>query len=145
MKKLYTAFKGKNNTSCQLISVLQQESLLLTNSFQGLEKDICSMVGEYSCVIMLGVDKSLKNEIRLETCADYRGEMIRSAFCTEILTIKCDELKIPYQVSDKPTGYLCNAAYWHMLKKVPNAIFLHIPSAKWASKEWMESLVRLLV
>ena len=38
MKTLYTAFKGKNNTSYQLVSRIDNNSLFLTNSFTGLEK-----------------------------------------------------------------------------------------------------------
>lgn len=145
MKTLYTAFKGKNNPSCQLVSLLQRDTLLLTNSFQGLERDIFAMAGEYERVIMLGVDKHLKNAIRLETCAEYRGERVCSAFCMKALTNKCDELAILYQVSNQPTAYLCNAAYWHMLKKVQNTAFVHIPSAKGMSEGLMERLTELLM
>ncbi len=38
MKTLYTAFKGKNNTSYQLVSRIDNNLLFLTNSFTGLEK-----------------------------------------------------------------------------------------------------------
>ena len=45
MKILFTAFKGIHNTSFQLVSKLGGNSILLTNSFQGLEKDISSVGG----------------------------------------------------------------------------------------------------
>ena len=80
MKILYTAFKGKNNTSYQVASCLNGAVLLLTNSFHGLERDINTAVGNYDVVYMLGVDKSLKNKIKIETCAEYNGERIFTTF-----------------------------------------------------------------
>ena len=56
MKILYTAFKGKNNTSYQVASCLNGAVLLLTNSFHGLERDINTAVENYDVVYMLGVD-----------------------------------------------------------------------------------------
>ena len=35
MKVLYTGFKGKNNSSCQLLSKITGEKVYLTNSFDG--------------------------------------------------------------------------------------------------------------
>ena len=66
MKILYTAFKGKNNTSYQVASRLNGTVLFLTNSFQGLERDINTVANIYDVVYMLGVDKSLKNKIKIE-------------------------------------------------------------------------------
>ena len=43
MSNLYTAFKGFHNTSFQLVSQLCGDKLFLTNSFQGLEKEILSL------------------------------------------------------------------------------------------------------
>ena len=40
MKILFTAFKGVHNTSFQLVNQTVANHILLTNSFQGLEKDI---------------------------------------------------------------------------------------------------------
>ena len=40
MKILFTAFKGVHNTSFQLVDQTAANHILLTNSFQGLEKDI---------------------------------------------------------------------------------------------------------
>ena len=80
MKILYTAFKGKNNTSYQVVSRLNGTVLFLTNSFQGLEKDIATVVNVYDVVYMLGCNKSLNNKIKIETCAEYNGERIFTAF-----------------------------------------------------------------
>ncbi|MBQ2729239.1 MAG: hypothetical protein IJF69_00530 [Clostridia bacterium] len=45
MKILFAAFKGVYNTSFQLVDQTAANHILLTNSFQGLEKDI-SFVGD---------------------------------------------------------------------------------------------------
>ena len=43
MKTLYIGFRGKNNTSSQIVNQLGEAILLLPNSFSGLEKDILSI------------------------------------------------------------------------------------------------------
>lgn len=144
MKTLYTAFKGKNNTSFQLASTSKGDCLLLTNSFQGIKRDISKLNSPYDVVIMLGVDKTLTDCIRFEGCAEYNGELIYSTLNLESITHKCDEMMIPYHISFKPTQYLCNAAYWHMLHKVSNTIFIHIPSTKGMNPTLMNLLIDLL-
>ena len=47
MKTLFIGFRGKNNTSSQLVNQLDEDILLLTNSFSGLEKDILSITESY--------------------------------------------------------------------------------------------------
>lgn len=144
MRTLYTAFKGKNNTSYQLVTALNKPFMLLTNSFQGVERDIENINEHYDAIIMIGVDKDLKSSIRFEKCAEYNGEMQHTDFDIDTLTQKCDTMSIPYHISDKPTKYLCNAAYWHMLRKFPNTIFIHIPSIGKMNPEFMKSLIDLL-
>ena len=39
-KKLFVGFKGKNNLSAILVSALSSQQYYLTNSFEGLRKDI---------------------------------------------------------------------------------------------------------
>ena len=144
MRKLYTAFKGTHNTSFQLVSRLCGEKLFLTNSFQGLEKDILSFNGEYDAIFMFGVDKNLRNSIRIETCANYNGEQINSIF--DILTLEktIKDLGLSYAISNKPTAYLCNAAYHHMLKLNRNTIFIHIPSVKGMNDMLMNKLLKMV-
>ena len=60
MKTLYIGFRGKNNTSSQIVNQLGEDILLLTNSFSGLEKDILSITESYDSIYMFGVDSSLK-------------------------------------------------------------------------------------
>lgn len=71
MKILFTAFKGVHNTSFQLVDQTAANHILLTNSFQGLEKDISFISSDYSIVYMFGVDKKLIDKVRIETCAKY--------------------------------------------------------------------------
>lgn len=71
MKILYTCFKGKNNASFQLVSEIYGDKLYLTNSFDGLKRDIANQSEEYDFVIMFGIDKNLKNRIRIERVAEY--------------------------------------------------------------------------
>ena len=143
MKILYTAFKGKNNTSYQVASRLNGTVLFLTNSFQGLERDINTVANIYDVVYMLGVDKSLKNKIKIETCAEYNGERIFTEFDISWVKKRFDN-KLSYSISDCPTKYLCNAAFYHMLKKNKNTVFIHIPSIAGVDNCLKEAIIELL-
>ena len=143
MKILYTAFKGKNNTSYQIASCINGAVLFLTNSFQGLERDINTADGNYDVVYMLGVDKSLKDKIKIETCAEYNGERIFTAFNIPELKKRFTN-KLSCSISDCPTKYLCNAAFYHMLKKNKNTVFIHIPSISGMNNCLKEAIIELL-
>ena len=143
MKIFYPAFKGKNNTSYQVASRLNGTVLFLTNSFQGLERDINTVANIYDVVYMLGVDKSLKNKIKIETCAEYNGERIFTEFDISELKNRIDN-KMSYSISDCPTKYLCNSAYYHMLKKNKNTVFIHIPSIAGVDNCLKEAIIELL-
>ena len=144
MKILYTAFKGTHNASFRLVSQLSGDKLFLTNSFQGLEKDISSIGMEYDTVYMFGVDKNLRNSIRIETCADYNGESVNTSFDILALEKAIKNSVVSYTVSNKPTAYLCNAAYYHMLKKNRNTVFIHIPSMKGMNPSLMNKLLQMV-
>ena len=141
MKTLYTAFEGVNNISCQLVTAINKESLFLTNSFQGIERDIGDPCPDYDTVVMFGVDKALVNCIRIEGCADHNGETICSTYDIKLLEQKINQAKIPYNISYKPTKYLCNFAYWYMLHKISNTIFVHIPSIGRMTPDFMKILI----
>ncbi|MBR5540007.1 MAG: hypothetical protein IKU56_01330 [Clostridia bacterium] len=143
MKTLYTAFKGKNNTSYQLVAAINGESLLLTNSFQGIERDIVDLCSNYDAVVMFGVDKTLVNCIRIEGCAEHNGETICSSYDIKLFAQKIIRAKIPHNISYKPTKYFCNFAYWHMLHRVPNTVFIHIPSIGRMTPDFMKILIDL--
>ena len=140
MKTLFVGFKGKNNTSYQLVSRIDNNSLFLTNSFIGLEKDIASFDCDFDTVYMFGIDKNLVDKIRIELCACYDGERICTDFDLLPLERKLNESNVSYCVSKSPTKYLCNAAYYHMLKKNPNTVFIHIPSLKGMNEALMSKL-----
>ena len=144
MKTLYTAFKGIHNASFQLVSQLSGDKIFLTNSFQGLEKDISSIDMEYDTVYMFGIDKNLRNGIRIETCANYNGELVTTSFDIVTLEKVIKDLDISYIISNKPTAYLCNAAYYHMLKRNRNTVFIHIPSMKGMNPSLMNKLLQMV-
>ena len=144
MRKLYTAFKETHNASFQLVSQLCGDKLFLTNSFQGLEKDILSLSTDYDAIYMFGIDKKLKNSIRLETCANYDGELVNTALDIVTLEKAITGLDISYTISNKPTAYLCNAAYYHMLQKNRSTIFIHIPSVKGMNDALMNKLLKIV-
>ena len=143
MKILFTAFKGVHNTSFQLVDQTTANYILLTNSFQGLEKDISFISSDYSIVYMFGVDKKLIDKVRIETCAKYNDETVCTDFNVHYLEMMLGSVGVFYTISDKPTRFLCNAAYYHMLKKNPNTVFIHIPSLKGMSVELMNKLIKI--
>ena len=143
MKILFTAFKGVHNTSFQLVDQTVANHILLTNSFQGLEKDISFISSDYSIVYMFGVDKKLIDKVRIETCAKYNDETVCTDFNVHYLETMLRSVGVSYSISDKPTRFLCNAAYYHMLKKNPNTVFIHIPSLKGMSIELMNKLIKI--
>ena len=144
MSNLYTAFKGFHNTSFQLVSQLCGDKLFLTNSFQGVEKEILSLGTDYDAIYMFGIDKNLRNGIRIEACANYNGEFVTTSFDTVTLEKVIKDLGISYIISNKPTVYLCNAAYYHMLKRNRNTVFIHIPSTKGMNPSLMNKLLQMV-
>lgn len=74
MNILFTGFNGKNNSSYQLVQSLEYEKIFLTNSFLGLEGDIDKLDKAYNLVVMFGLDKTLKNQVRIEKSAELNGE-----------------------------------------------------------------------
>lgn len=141
MKTLFTSFKGINNTSFRLIKQIDCDALLLTNSFEGLKKDIRAVNEHYDTVYMFGVDKNLVNEVRIETCADYDSEIIYTDFDIDFLQKELTEAKINFTISRDTTKYLCNAAFYHMLKVNSNTVFIHIPSVKGMSEQLTRKLI----
>ena len=53
--KLHIGFKGKNNASYILVKSISTDSYLLTNSFEGLKRDIENLDYSYDCVILFGI------------------------------------------------------------------------------------------
>lgn len=142
MKYLFTAFKGKNNSSYQILSQIWGAKLFLTNSFDGLKNDIESFSDTYDMIIMFGLDKTLKNKVRIEKIAEYEGVVKTTKVNIERIKDCLTDNQVECVISDTPTRYLCNAAYFHMLKKTDRkAVFIHIPSLKNMSEDLTKKIV----
>ena len=143
MSILYVGFKGKNNASCKLVSQLNGDKLFLTNSFAGLDRDIQKLEFEYSAVYMFGIDKNLTNSVRIERRAEQNGCFLTANLPLEDIAEKLRENGVKSCISNNPTKYLCNDAYYRMLERVNgNAVFIHIPSIKHISDELIEAISR---
>ena len=139
-RKLHIGFKGKNNASCILVKNISKDSYLLTNSFNGVKRDIEALNSSYDCIVLFGIDKNLKDTVRIEKVAEKDTKEI-SALNLERISAQLDAIGISNYVSDKPTHYLCNEAYWYLLRKFKgNVVLIHIPSIKNISENLMESL-----
>ena len=77
---IYIGFKGKNNASSMLVDYLSEKTYLLTNSFGGVKRDIEKLAETYDYVLMFGVDKNLKNSVRIERMAEREGVCLLSDF-----------------------------------------------------------------
>ena len=130
-KILLTGFKGKNNSSGKLVQEISENYLLLTNSFDGLQKDIEAIDEDFDFVIMFGCDKYLKDSVRIERFAEKNGERISSVLDIGDISDKLCAAGIKNCISDIPGHYLCNEAYWCALQKFNNkVVFIHIPTIK---------------
>lgn len=132
MKKvLYIGFKGKNNSSSMLVNSLSSQGCLLTNSFAGLKKDIDNLSGDYDEVYLFGVDKTLTDSFRIEQCADRENIRLTTALDLKVISERLSAAGIKSTLSDNPTHFLCNEAYWYLLEKYRGrAVLIHIPTIK---------------
>ncbi len=140
-KVLFTGFKGKHNSSGLLAERLSPAHILITNSFAGLKKDIDSIKEDYDYVVMFGVDKTLTSEVRIERKASRDGRELSSSLDLEKFREAISAKGIEAVISDKPSAYLCNEAYWHVLDKFSGrAVFIHIPTVKHADEIFMDKM-----
>lgn len=145
METLYTGFKGTGNSSYILVSQIVGEKIFLTNSFSGLRKDIESINKDYGRIYMFGLDKTLKNSVRIEACAQ-KDDNIR--YSSVELNDVADRLMmngVKCMISENPTSFLCNEAYYYMLQKYNhNAIFIHVPSTRYITQEFANTIILAL-
>ena len=128
---LLLGFKGKNNLSGLLVKQLEGDSCLLTNSFSGLKKDIDAIGAGYDCAVLFGTDKDLAGTVRIEGAAEKEGVRRFPATDPEKAAASFCEAGLEAKVSDTPTAWLCNDAYWHLLGKFSGrALLIHIPTMK---------------
>ena len=128
MKVLLTAFYGKYNASNMLVDMIDDnvDRLILTNSFVKLEQELNNIaLEEYDLILMFGINKFLKDEIRLEQAAKL-DDMLNTCIDINSMCQLCNKY-IKTSINNVPTKYLCNSAYYHTLKRNLNTLFIHIP------------------
>ena len=128
MKVLLTAFYGKYNASNMLVDMIDDnvDRLILTNSFVKLEQELNNaLLEEYELIFMFGINKFLKDEIRLEQAAKL-DDMLNTCIDIKLISELCNKY-IKTSINNVPTKYLCNRAYYHTLKRNLNTLFIHIP------------------
>ena len=144
-KILLTGFKGKNNSSGNLVQTISHNYKLLTNSFDGVKKDIEEISDDFDFVIMFGCDKNLKDSVRIERFAQKNGDIIASELDLVKISDKLGAAGIKNFISDIPGHYLCNEAYWSALKKFNNkAVFIHIPTFKNIDNGFIDKMKRFV-
>lgn len=136
--KCIIGFKGKNNASCILSNYLCESPYLLTNSFGGLKNDLEQMDNNFDYVLMFGIDKNLKDMVKIESVAQKENCRLVSSLELHDISKRLSAEGIRNSLSDKPTHYLCNEAYWYALRKFNGkAVFIHIPSIKNINEEFL--------
>ncbi len=142
---LWIGFKGRNNASAILARSLSPRCFLLTNSFAALEKETEGIETGYSAVYLFGVDKDLKESFRIEEAAEKDGIRMETCLDTDVLRKKLEAAGINTELSGNPTKYLCNEAYWHLLRKFDGkAVLIHIPTLKHYDESWPAKLMQVL-
>lgn len=140
-RTLVVGFKGKNNASRIMAEQVSSEHMLLTNSFAGLKRDIDSISKEFDQVIMFGVDKTLISSVRIEEAAAVDKRKAVSDLDLEKIASALENAGIQSVISKKPTTYLCNEAYWHILEKYSGrAVLIHIPTIRHVDAGFVEKV-----
>ena len=144
-KKLFVGFKGKNNSSSMLVSSISSEHFLLTNSFEGVRKDIDKLFEDYDEVYLFGADKNLRDSFRIERLAEKGGKRLKSKLDLEKVKEQFASFRIKAEILNTPTKYLCNDAYWYLLEKYKgNAVLIHIPTVKNFKEEWISDVKKAI-
>ena len=145
MSTLYVAFKGNGNSGNKIVGSFSGDKLFLTNSFNGLKKDIDKINGTYDLVYMFGLDKRLKGNVRID-CVAQRGDVcLYSDVDINSIAMNLSQNGIITNIGNTPTQYLCNEAYWYMLRKFNcHVIFFHVPSIKYITENFIEKIRSVL-
>ena len=133
MKVLYTAFKGKNNSSRILLdSIISDNKLYLTNSFKTSELELQKELDkDYDIVISFGQAPLDSNTIKIETTAKGESEYITDYNYTDLYNKLNNDYKVI--ISNNAGNYLCNNIYYYGLKYIKDnnlktkMVFIHIP------------------
>ena len=115
--------------------------MFLTNSYIGLKKDIDSIDGTYDLIYMFGLDKKLKGNVRID-CSAVKDDMrVYSDIDINAIIKRLVISGIDTYIGNTPARSLCNAAYWHMLKKYnSHVVFFHVPSIRYITEEFIEKI-----
>ena len=145
MPTLYVAFKGNGNSANKIVRSISGEKLFLTNSYNGLKKDIDNINSTYDLVYMFGLDKRLKGNVRID-CVAQRGDVcLYSDVDFNSIAMNLSQNGIITNIGNTPTQYLCNEAYWYMLRKFNcHVIFFHVPSIKYITENFIEKIRSVL-
>jgi hypothetical protein len=128
---LYIGFRGRNNSSEIFVRSLSAPYSLLTNSYEGLKRDIGKLGEDYDEVYLFGADKSLSDSFRIERYAEKDGRQLASVLDLDETKQRLSVSGIRSTISENATQYLCNEAYWHLLEKYRGrAVLIHIPTIK---------------
>lgn len=142
---LFIGFKGKNNLSGLLAEKLGPPYHLLTNSFDGLKRDIELIDTAYDCTVLLGVDRNLTGTVKIERTAKKNNVKCSSLLNLEKTAEAFEKAGVPAKISDTPTSWLCNEAYWHLLGKFNGrAVLIHIPTMKGADSLFIRNAIQAL-
>ena len=135
MNILYTAFKGKNNSSKLLLDhIVANNKLYLTNSFKTsvVELKNKKKKNDYDLIVSFGqapldtdvikIETTAKDKLKYATSYDYR--------------VLHNKLRKGYEViiSNDAGNYLCNNIYYNGLEYIienklkTKMIFIHIPN-----------------
>ena len=146
-KVLLTSFYGKYNSSNMLVNMIDDnvDKLILTNSFVKLEQELNSTsLEEYDLILMFGINKFLKDEIRLEKTAKF-DDMLNTCIDIKLISELCSKYT-KASINNVPTKYLCNRAYYHTLKRNPNTLFIHIPGfSKITNMNLLSDMIKELI
>ncbi len=143
MRKQFVGFKGERNASCVLVRHLSESFYLLTNSSRGIRIDIEQPDDAFEYVLMFGIDSQRKDSVRIEEVAELEQCRLTSNLDLIDLSKRLHAVGIVNDVSNKPTHYLCNEAYWFALRKFDGRVaFIHIPSLKNMDDDFVEKMKR---
>jgi len=135
MNILYTAFKGKNNSSKLLLNhIVANNKLYLTNSFKTSVVELKNKLkkNDYDLIVSFGQAPLDTDVIKIETTAKDKLKYVTSYDYSALH----NKLRKEYEViiSNDAGNYLCNNIYYNGLEYIienklkTKMIFIHIPN-----------------
>ncbi len=132
---LYTAFKGKTNSSKVLLdNINSQDKLYLTNSFVTSVTELEQKLKKKHYDLIISFEQAFLDldTIQIETIAQIDDNVLKTNY--DYLKLKKDlEKEYKVAISKTASNYLCNNIYYHGLRIIKennyktNIIFIHIP------------------